>query len=75
MKSAASFVGLHYMQLHINAAVQDLAKGNNAGVSFKTKTANKALKDDGSLMYGIGQRISQIAQNNSVTMDSHSREQ
>lgn len=75
MKSAASFVGLHYMQLHINAASQDLAKSNNAGVASKLKQANKALKNDGSLMYGIGQRISQIAQINSAPMDSHSREQ
>ena len=51
------------MQLHINnAANQDLAKSNNAGVALKLKQANKALKNDGSLMYGLGQRISQIAQ-------------
>ena len=75
LKSAASFVGLHYMQLHINAANQDLAKSNNAGVFSELKQANKALKNDGILMYGLGQRISQIAQNNSASMHSHSREQ
>ncbi len=75
MKSAASFVGLHYMQLHINAANQGLGKSNNAGVASELKQASKALKNDGSLMYGLGQRISQIAQNNSAPMDSHSREQ
>ena len=74
MKSAASFVGLHYMQLHINAATQDLAKSNNDGVASELKQANKALKNDGSLMYDLAQRISQIAQNNSAPMDSHSRE-
>lgn len=75
MKSAASFVGLHYMQLHINAANQDLAKSNNAGGALKLKQANKALKNDGSLMYGLGQRISQIARNNSTPMNNQSREQ
>jgi len=63
------------MQLHINAANQDLAKSNNAGVASELKQANKALKNDGSLMYDLAQRISQIAQNNSAPMDSHSREQ
>jgi CII-binding regulator of phage lambda lysogenization HflD len=75
LKSAASFVGLHYMQLHINAANQDLAKSNNAGVALKLKQANKALKNDSSLLDGLGQRISQIARNNSAPMHSHSREQ
>jgi hypothetical protein len=75
LKSAASFVSLHDIQLHINAANQDLAKSNNAGVASELKQADKALKNDSSLMYGIGQRISQIAQNNSAPMDSHSREQ
>ena len=62
------------MQLHINAANQDLAKSNNDGVASELKQANKALKNDGSLMYDLAQRISQIAQNNSAPMDSHSRE-
>ena len=75
LKSAASFVGLHYKQLHINAPNQDLAKINNAGVASELKHANKALKNDGSLMYGLGQRVSQFAQNNSAPMDSPSREQ
>jgi len=74
LKSAASFVSLHDIQLHINAANQDLAKSNNAGVASELKQADKALKNDSSLMYGLGQRISQIA-NSSSAMDSHSREQ
>ncbi len=75
LKSAASFVGLYYIQLHINAANRDLAKSNNAGGALKLKQVNMALKNDGSLMYGLGQRISQVARNNSAPMHSHSREQ
>jgi len=63
------------MQLHINAANQDLAKSNTTGAASELKQVDKALLNDSSLTYGLGQRISQIAQNNSAPMDSHSREQ
>jgi hypothetical protein len=44
LKSAASFVSLYDIELHINAANQDLAKSNNAGVASELKQANKALR-------------------------------
>ena len=43
------------MQLHINAANQDLAKSNNAGVASKLKQANKALKNDGSNLMKVNE--------------------
>jgi hypothetical protein len=74
LKSAAAFVGIHNIQLRINAANQDLAKGNTTGAASELKQVDKALLNDSSLKYGLGQRISQIA-NSSAAMDSHSREQ
>jgi|GEM_PF-1292600 hypothetical protein len=73
LKSAAAFVGIHNIQLHINAANQDLAKNNTTGASSELKQIDKALLNDSSLTYGLGQRINQIAQNNSAPMDNHSR--
>jgi hypothetical protein len=75
LKSAAAFVGIHNIQLRINAANQDLAKSNTTGATSELKQVDKALLNDSSLTYGLGQRISQIAQNNSAAMDSHSRDQ
>lgn len=75
LKSAAAFVGIHNVQLRINAANQDLAKSNTTGAASELKQVDKALMNDSGLTYGLGQRVSQIAQNNSAAMDSHSREQ
>lgn len=75
LKSAAAFVGIHNIQLRINAANQDLAKNNVTGATSELKQLDKALLNDSSLTYGLGQRLSQIAQNNSAGIDSHSREQ
>src|SRR5256712_4584893 len=74
LKSAAAFVGIHNIQLHINAANQDLAKNNTTGVASELKQIDKALLNDSSFTYGLGQRINQIAQNNSAPMDNHSRQ-
>jgi hypothetical protein len=52
-----------------------LAKRNTLGASLELKQIDKGLLNDSSLMYGLGQRIAQIAQNNSAAIDSHSREQ
>jgi hypothetical protein len=71
LKSAAAFVGIRNIQLHINAANQDLAKNNTTG---ELKQIDKALLNDSSFTYGLGQRINQIAQNNSAPMDNHSRQ-
>jgi hypothetical protein len=75
LKSAAAFVGIHNVQLYINSANKDLAKGNSSGAVSDLKRVDKALVNDSSLMYGLGQRISQLAQNSSAISDSHSRDQ
>jgi hypothetical protein len=74
LKSAAAFVGIRNIQLHINAANQDLAKNNTTGATSELKQIDKALLNDSSFTYGLGQQINQIAQNNSAPMDNHSRQ-
>jgi len=75
LKSAAAFVGLHNVQLYINAANKDVAKSNTSGVVSDLKRVDRALVNGSSLMYGLGRRISQLAQNSSAISDSHSRDQ
>lgn len=75
LKSAAAFVGIRNVILRINDANQDLAKGNTSGAALELKQANKALLNDSSFTYGLGQRISQITQNKSAGIDPISRAQ
>lgn len=75
LKSAAAFVGIRNVILRINDANQDLAKGNTTGAALELKQANKALLNDSSFTYGLGQRISQITQNKSAQIDPLSRAQ
>jgi hypothetical protein len=75
LKSAAAFVGIHNIQLRINEENKALAKNNMSGATSELKQIDKALVNDSSLTYGLGQRISQLAQNSSAISDSHSREQ
>jgi hypothetical protein len=75
LKSAAAFVGIHNVQLRINEENKDLAKGNTSGAVSELNQIDKVLVNDSSMMYGLGQRISQLAQNSSAITDSNSREQ
>lgn len=75
LKSAAAFVGIHNIQLRINEENKDVAKRNTSGAVSELNQIDKALVNDSSLTYGLGQRISQLAQNSSAITDSHSREQ
>jgi hypothetical protein len=61
-------------RVYINAAYQDMAKGNTAGAGTELKHLNANFLNDSSLVYGLGQEISRIAQNNSAPMDSHSKQ-
>jgi hypothetical protein len=61
-------------RVYINAAYQDMAKGNTAGAGTEVKQLNANFLNDSSLVYGLGQEISRIAQNNSAPMDSHSKQ-
>ena len=60
-------------RVYINAAYQDMAKGDTAGAGTELKQLNANFLNDSSLLYGLGQEISRIAQNNSAPMDNHSR--
>ena len=61
-------------RVYINAAYQDMAKGNTAGAGTELKQLNANFLNDSSLVYGLGQEVSLIAQNNSAPMDSHSKQ-
>lgn len=61
-------------RVYINAAYQDMAKGNTAGAGTELKGFSANFLNDSSLVYGLGQEISLIAQNNSTPMDSHSKQ-
>ena len=61
-------------RVYINAAYQDMAKGDTAGAGTELKQLNANFLNDSSLVYGLGQEVSQIAQNTSAPMDSHSKQ-
>jgi hypothetical protein len=61
-------------RVYINAAYQDMAKGDTAGAGTELKQLNANFLNESSLVYGLGQEISQIAQNTSAPMDSHSKQ-
>jgi hypothetical protein len=61
-------------RVYINAAYQDMAKGNTAGAGTELKGLNANFLNDSDLVYGLGQELSRIAQNNSAAMDSHSKQ-
>jgi hypothetical protein len=75
LKSATASVGIHNIQVRINEENQDLATGNMSQAVSELNEIDKALVNDSSLTYGLGQRISQLAQNSSAITDSHSREE
>ena len=61
-------------RVYINAAYQDMAKGNTAGAGTELKGLNANFLNDSDLVYGLGQELSRIAQNNSAAIDSHSKQ-
>jgi len=60
------------VRVHVDRAYQDIIKGNTAGAGTELKELNANLLNDSRLIYGLGQELSQIAQNTSVS--SHSRQ-
>src|SRR5215470_4396171 len=74
LKHIASVFGVHDIEDHINVAGQDLTKGNTTGASLELKAVNKALLNDSGTLYGLGQRISQIAQNSSASVDNYTKQ-
>jgi hypothetical protein len=58
------------VRVHLDRAYQDIIKGNTAGAGTELKEFNANFLNDSSLIYGLGQELSQIAQNTSVS--SHS---
>ena len=62
------------VRVHINTAYQDMVKGDTAGAGTELKELNANFLNDSSLVYGLGQELSRIAQNNSAPMDSHSKQ-
>jgi hypothetical protein len=74
LKHIASIFGVHDIEDHTNVAGQDLTKGNTTGASSELKTVNKALLNDSGTLYGLGQRISQIAQNSSASINSYTKQ-
>jgi hypothetical protein len=61
-------------RVYINAAYQDMVKGDTAGAGTELKGFNANFLNDSGLVYGLGQELSRIAQNNSASMDSHSKQ-
>ena len=61
-------------RVYDDAAYQDMAKGNTTGAGTELKQLNANFLNDSSLVYGLGQEVSIIAQNSSVPMDSHSKQ-
>ncbi len=74
LKQVASFFGVHDLEDHINATSHDLAKGNTMGASSELKIINKGLLNDSSLIYGLGKWITQVTQNSSASIDTHSKQ-
>jgi hypothetical protein len=70
LKSAAASLDIHKVQFYINSVNKDLAKVNTSGAVSDLQRVDEALVNDSSLMYGLRQRISQLAQNSSAISDS-----
>ena len=51
-----------------------MVKGDTAGAGTELKELNANFLNDSSLVYGLGQELSRIAQNNSAPMDIHSKQ-
>jgi hypothetical protein len=62
------------VRVHINTAYQDMVKGNTTGAGTELKELNANFLNDSSLVYGLGQEVSQIAQNTSAHIDGHAKQ-
>ena len=73
LNSVRALFGVHDIGDHITALSHDLANGNNTGASSELKMANKALLSDSTLLYGLGQIESKIAQNSTAVPNVNDR--
>ena len=73
LKGLGTITGIHDVEIHINAARQDLASGNTATASTELNKADMALKNDSITISGLGQEVTAIAQNKSVSLNDNTR--
>jgi hypothetical protein len=73
LKTLGTLFGVHDVVDHVNVARQDLASGNKAGASAELNKVDAALKNDSITISGLGQEITSIAQNKSMSLDNNAR--
>jgi hypothetical protein len=73
LKTLGTLFGVHDVVDHVNTARQDLASGNTAGASAELNKVNAALKNDSITISGLGQEITSIAQNKSMSLNNNTR--
>ena len=73
LKSAGALFGVHDIADHVTAASHDLANGDATGASSELKMANRALLNDSSFLYGLGQIESKIAENSTAVPNVNDR--
>lgn len=59
---------------HLNAAYRDTVKADYAGARTELKKLYANFLNDSETVDGLSQELSQIAQNNSVNIDSHTKQ-
>jgi hypothetical protein len=62
------------VRAHFDSTYQDIAKGDQAGAGTQLQQLYANFVNDSETVYGLGQEISQIAQNNSAHFDSHTKQ-
>jgi hypothetical protein len=73
LKGLGTATGIHDVEIHINAARQDLANGNTATAATELNKADMALKNDSITISGLGEEVTAIAQNKSMSLNDNTR--
>jgi hypothetical protein len=62
------------IRVHLDTAYQDMVNTDNAGARTELKQLYANFLNDSGTIYGLGQELNQIAQNNSAQTDSHTKQ-
>lgn len=62
------------MRANFDSTYQDIVKEDNAGAGTQLQQLYANFVNDSETVYGLGQEISQIAQNNSAHFNSHTKQ-
>jgi hypothetical protein len=61
-------------RVHFDTTYQDIVKDDKTGAGTQLKELYADFVNDSQLTYGLGEELTQIAQNNSAHVDSHTKQ-